>query len=343
MNQLLQFLSTVLNFSTDDFVNGETAMQTFRLFFLLCILLIVSTVYCMAQDAALQEQPATVEAQNKDAPQSDDALEKINLDDPSVANTPEFRGADEEEPEDSEIKNKTKRFYWFCSVPETEDHTYYHTVLLGNSRSTEHGIVLNNLSAQTLYKMNCPYVDCTAGIQQTENSNSFIANGTFWIMRYYHVLPDLRLKYRFGLSLFYDFQNLSGVSRQHNLYAGINSEMGAGKYIVFNICVLYGAKFSKIFSLQDEMPFLFNNDMGFGVTCSVRLPYRLILSMSISSYEDFYYPLFGAPTYTLGLSYTSKNRFQIKGEVAARYIDMFTLSSYLDCFWFRLMTGYTFK
>ena len=241
------------------------------------------------------------------------------------------------------FSNDGKCLYLFNNFPTSDDFVFCSTILVANSRTTEHGIVSNRLAVQTYYVLSCPCGNVSVGIQQTENSNSLTCSGTYWFLRYYHRLPELRMKYRLGTMFNYNLQYMMNVSCQNNLYVGLTSDVKVGKRIVFSASSLYGAKFSTIFSLREVVPFIFNNDFGFRLTCNVSITPWLDASFSISSYEDFYYPLFCAPTFMFGISYMPKNRFQITGEVAARYTDMFTLSSYLDCYWFRIVMGYTFK
>ena len=236
-----------------------------------------------------------------------------------------------------------KRLYLFNNFPTSGDFVVNNTILVANSRTTGHGIVANRLADQTYYILSCPYGNVSVGIQQTEDSNSLTCGGTYWFLRYYHRLPELRMKYRLGTMFNYNLQYMMNVSCQNNLYVGFTSDMTLGKRIVFSANSLYGAKFSTIFSLKEAVPFIFNNDFGFKFACTVTITPWLKALFVISSYEDFYYPLFCAPTFMFGISYTPKNRFQITGEVAARYTDMFTLSSFLDCYWFRIVMGYTFK
>lgn len=241
-----------------------------------------------------------------------------------------------------------QRLFWFNSYPQQENTNFSQEILVANKRSTENGIVVNKLSAQLFYKMNCAFSDVSTGLQQTEDSNSFMVDADYWFMRFYSRLPidgngSIRIKYRLGLNVIYNFQLLTEVSCQNNFYIGLNSELAAGRKIVFGASVLYGAKYSKICTSDSAVPGIFNNDLGFKLSCTVSLPHRFVTAVSISSYEDFYYPLFCAPTFTLGVSYSAKNKFIVTGEAAARYIDMFTMSSYLDCFWFRLAVGFTFK
>lgn len=243
----------------------------------------------------------------------------------------------------AEEETAERSVYWLNSYPENQDLTFHHTILIANSRSSDKGIVVNNLSTQLFYRMNCPYGRVAAGFQQTENSDSFTVNGTYWFLNVYRRTPEVKIKSRLGANLIYNFQYLNNVSVQNNLFMGLNHQIIFKKYVSFNTSLLYGLKFSTIFSLQDVVPFLYNNDLGFSFACSINFPYQIIATLRFSTYEDFYYPFFCAPTFSLGVSYALKNQFAITGEIAARYVDMFTLSSYLDCYWFRLMVGYTFK
>lgn len=263
---------------------------------------------------------------------------------PAVSNdeTVCSNAAELQERSDTKPKHITK-FFWFNAIPQVKADDYHHTFNFGNGRSTEEGIVVNHLSVQTCYKLDCPYCNAFAGIQQTENSTSVSIDGTYWFMKQYYIFPSILLKNRVGVELLYNFQYLSGISGQNNVYIGLNTELSAGRYISFDVSALYGAKFSNIFALNDVVPYIFNNDFAFKLVCTMSLPYRLHFMLSMRTYEDFYYPLFCAPTYSAGIKFGPLRGFQISGEVGARYTDMFTLSSYLDCFWYRLVVGYTFK
>lgn len=224
-----------------------------------------------------------------------------------------------------------KQTFFVVNFPKNFEKKVLDYARIDNSFSTEKGILSNYLTISLSNLFDYLYGENFSAVQFTENSTSFIFENVFWLIRTYKIQNENpKLIFKLGATLYYNYEYLDFISSKHNLFYGINFEHNFRNLITSRGQVFCGNRFSHIFALGNEDPYIHNWDFQAKFEFIFHSTFKLDPYVSIASFEDFRYPLFCAPIFSLGVVYeTNKNfNFGILGSV--RYIDFFTLSSYID-------------
>lgn len=230
---------------------------------------------------------------------------------------------------------------FFNAFPEGIDRQFSDSIYFTNSRASDNGIFLNALTTAVFNNIDYFYGRNMTAIQLSENSTSFLNENIYWFFKLYDTsfeIPNLIL--RMGTDFYYNLQIINNISVQNNFFYGLVTEVKSGKWFTIRNHVFAGNRLSKIFG---NSAVLHNWDFQLEFSFIFNTPINLSPYFSISTYEPFRYPLFCSPNYTVGLQYVFKNNFRLGLEGAVRYIDAFTLSSFLDSWVVRLVVGYDFK
>jgi hypothetical protein len=105
----------------------------------------------------------------------------------------------------------------------------------------------------------------------------------------------------------------------------------------------YFRKWTRIYAVQDYIPWLTNNSMAVNTQWSWFVLDHLDFYFGISSYSTYQYLLFWAPDFMTGFDWHFAHGIIAGAEFNIQYVDMMTLSSYLDSVELRLFTKWTFK
>lgn len=214
-------------------------------------------------------------------------------------------------------------------------------VRIENSFSTEKGILSNYLTISLANSFDYLYGKNYSAVQFTEDSTSFIFENTFWLIRKYKIENENpKLIFKLGADFYYNYEYLSFISSKHNLFYGLNFEHNFRNLITSRGEIFCGSRFSHIFAFGKDSPYIYNWDLQAKFEFIFHSALKLEPYFSIASFEDFRYPLFCAPIFTFGAIYETKKNFTFGILGSVRYIDFFTLSSYIDSWVLKIYIEY---
>lgn len=231
--------------------------------------------------------------------------------------------------------------FFFNAYPQGADRHVFDSIYFSNSRASSKGIFLNALTTALYNNVDYFYGRNLSAVQLSENSTSFLTENIYWFFKLYDMSFEVpNIIFRLGADVHYNLQIINNVSIQNNFFYGLIGEVKSGKWLYIRSHVFAGNRLSKIFG---ESSVIHNWDFQADIAFLFNTPINLSPYISISTYETFRYPLFCSPNYTLGLQYITQNNFRLGLEGSLRYIDAFTLSSFLDSWVIRLVVGYDFR
>ena len=133
------------------------------------------------------------------------------------------------------------------------------------------------------------------------------------------------------------FRLLYDISFQFDSLSGINFSYSPVETLNFELKFYYFLKLAKIFSIN---PVLVTNEIAFAASIQKDFAASFI-KFGASSYDIFYYPELIAPIWNFGFGYHFSDKITGLAHLNFRYIDMFTLSAYIECVEFKI--GAEFK
>lgn len=240
----------------------------------------------------------------------------------------------------SKCSSQTQTFF-VVNFPENFEKKVSDCVRIENSFSTEKGILSNYLTISLANSFDYLYGKNYSAVQFTEDSTSFIFENTFWLIRKYKIENENpKLIFKLGTDFYYNYEYLTSISSKHNLFYGLNFEHNFRNLITSRGKIFCGSRFSHIFVFGKDSPYIYNWDLQAKFEFIFHSALKLEPYFSIASFEDFRYPLFCAPIFTFGAIYEIKKNFTFGILGSVRYIDFFTLSSYIDSWVLKIYIEY---
>ena len=233
--------------------------------------------------------------------------------------------------------------YFLTDFPKGHKKKFNNEITLETSRSSSKGIFVNSLTTALYNTIFYDYGLTTAAVQLTEDSTSFLAENVFWFLKLYCDDEDENLVFRLGADLYFNYEYLNEISSKYIFLYGLSAELFSGPYLSISARLFAGNRISHIFLDKNDSPKIHNWDVQSDFTIQGKTKINLCPFFTISSFEGFRYPLFYSPIFTLGLEYISLDKFSLGISGSLRYIDAFTLSSYMDSWTVRIYAGYAIK
>ncbi len=144
----------------------------------------------------------------------------------------------------------------------------------------------------------------------------------------------------FSLFLMGHTAGRKNISSQGSVYAGIIYKYYLDDFFSFAAECSVGYVSSAI--MGTEIKPVSNFDSTIAFVFDFRLPGSNEISISAGSYEFFRHPLLGCPSFSFTYSHEFRNNLGLDMSLLVRYLDFFTLSSYLDSCGINLTVRYTF-
>ncbi|MFA6856011.1 MAG: hypothetical protein WCR31_02280 [Treponema sp.] len=226
------------------------------------------------------------------------------------------------------------RIIWF--TPEML-HTVAGAVVFGNNTGfypyvdTAHAVIPSYILS---YKLETPQLYGGAGIHFSGKTLDFTTRAVYW--------PLFWNRLNIGAGLTYHFLAYDMIFFEQDMLAGLFFRF---KYRCFTASadMNYFRKWTRIYAVQKYIPWLTNNSIAVNVQWNWFLINHLDLYFGISSYSPYEYLLFFAPDFMTGADWHFTHGITAGAEFTVRYIDMMTLSAYLDSVELRLFTRWEFK
>ncbi len=355
-NKLAPAVSKNLQFArkSELLYNSSRIMKNIKNFFLIFIVL-MTTEFCFGQelldsanyDEALLTDGVTVNSENEltngtvtedsNIAISSKVEQNFDVDMTSQNITKNVNSASRKK-----VFRKFKvQPFFFNAYPQGADRHVSDSIYFSNSRASNKGIFLNALTTALYNNVDYFYGRNLSAVQLSENSTSFLTENIYWFFKLYDMTFEVpNIIFRLGADVHYNLQVINNVSVQNNFFYGLIGEVKSGKWFYIRSHIFAGNRVSKIFG---ESSVIHNWDFQADIAFLFNTPIHLSPYISISTYETFRYPLFCSPNYTFGLLYITQNNFRVGLEGSLRYIDAFTLSSFLDSYVIRLVVGYDFR
>lgn len=194
-----------------------------------------------------------------------------------------------------------------------------HSVSARFSLLTDYRIAVKNIYFQGSYLFDSPMFSAGSGIQVGTDRFDFYAAGVFWFLRTNHN--------KLGAGLHYHVGNLQDISVTNDLLAGLYYKLQPWYWFSVFLNVSYFFKARTIHAIAGAVPVLPHNSLA----ASIRLDFYPVKYVSffleMSTYEEFRYLVFCAPSFITGVSVNIPNYVSLFFSAKARYVDFFTLSA----------------
>ncbi len=233
-----------------------------------------------------------------------------------------------------------KRFVLFLSVLFLSVNLFAEQKLeLSLMNYMPSSIADEKVEAQLIYSnslqlANQNVIDYSAGI----NVNNSLVGATEYLSWKFTDAISSRNDYSFNI--FFDqclhWRYLYQVSNQLDFLIGPHFQFNLAKGWSIEVTTLYLLKIGFIDGMKKPVA---ANDGEAGFYFKKRFTPSFSGIFSLTSYDFFYIPKFLAPIWTLGVQYDISSQFYLSLDTKVRYIDMFTLTAYLDSFEIRLAFG----
>lgn len=138
----------------------------------------------------------------------------------------------------------------------------------------------------------------------------------------------------------YHFNAFYNLAIDQDFFYGLALRAGNSDALECFVDVSFMQKYSTIHSISHAVPFLLNNGMAFKLKVKKQFSKKITTSISLASYDEFYYPLFFFPIYTLYFQYRLNDEWKLSSELALCYTDQFTLTSHMNTAVFKLGVSY---
>lgn len=190
------------------------------------------------------------------------------------------------------------------------------------------------VAAQPYFQMDTTRITAFTGMQLTGGTFDLTAGVTYW--------PWVWKVAKVGFSARYNLNYYNDISLTHNILLGASLETRPLKWFGMKASVSGLVKNRSIFAIDSSRKYLHNLCQAFSVEADVYLPYDIMAYFSVASYERYRYMMAVAPSFTLGGTKQLVNNFYAGLELAVRYTDFFTASTFYDGCEIRIMAGRSF-
>ncbi len=197
-----------------------------------------------------------------------------------------------------------------------------------NSRT----ISAQEVSFENYYTLKFKAINLTTGFQAASEQEAVFLDTKYMLIDSRHI--------DFGIESVYELEKYSDISYRTNSFWGINWNVKFLKYMNFSGDLFYGMKTSRLIGI-DGFPVICQSDIMASLKLACKYQNAEIFAL-ISSRENFYYPIFAAPIYTLGANYAFNGKIKPEFSIGIKGIDMFALSSYVESNFIKLSVEYIF-
>ncbi|HAH62153.1 MAG TPA: hypothetical protein DCL73_08670 [Treponema sp.] len=223
---------------------------------------------------------------------------------------------------------------WF--TPDM-DHTVSGAVVLNNNTGFSPYVDSQHLiipSYVVSYKLETPQLFGETGFRFSAKTVDFTTRAVYW--------PLFWNRLNAGVGITYHFLAYDKIFFEQDVLAGLFFRY---KHRAFTMTadVDYFRKWTRIYAVQEYIPWLTNNSLAVNTRWSWFVLEHLDFYFSISSYSTYQYLLFWAPDFMTGFDWRFPYGITAGAEFNIQYIDMMTLSSYLAGIELRLFTRWEFK
>ena len=218
---------------------------------------------------------------------------------------------------------------WFSEAAE-------HTLGVNLAVESESSALPYRVGFQGLYELDMTELETRAGMNFGNQAFNF-----FTEVKY---TPTILSWFRAGPFFNYHIFSYDKVYIDNDIILGGCFQFHPQSFFSADIRIGWFFKDSCIYSLEDSAEHVPANGLGIRLNFAWEFFDALRLSFTATSYEDFYYQIFLAPSFIFGAEYKlpgNLNQLKVGGEVSFRYVDFFTLSGYLESIEFKLLVKYT--
>lgn len=145
-----------------------------------------------------------------------------------------------------------------------------------------------------------------------------------------------------GVGLTYHFLAYDKVFFEQDILAGLFFKYTCRSFTT-TTDINYFRKWTRIYAVQNYISWLTNNSLAINTRWSWSVLDRFDFYFGISSYSEYQYLLFWAPDFMTGFDWHFPHGIITGAEFNIQYIDMMTLTAYLDSVELRLFTRWEFK
>ncbi len=241
-------------------------------------------------------------------------------------------------------KQKSSLSYFILNFPKSQPFCLQDETSFLVSRSNDNGIFLNELTVSVFNDFDFSYGKNISAVQLTEDSTSFIFENIFYFLRSYKKTENEEIQnpyFRLGADLYFNYEYQTDVSSKYNLFYGLVFDLKPSDSFTFKTRFFVGNRFSHILLGYDSF-WIKNWDFQCDFKFIFKVKNNFFPFVSFSTFEEFRYPLFCAPIFSLGCIYDPAEKLKFAASIAIRYIDFFTLSSYADSWVVKLFASYKF-
>jgi hypothetical protein len=223
---------------------------------------------------------------------------------------------------------------WF--TPEIV-YTVSSTVILDSSTGfspyvdTEHAVIP---SCDVSYKLEMPQLYGETDTRFSVKTVDFMTRAVYW--------PLFWNRLNVGVGLTYHFLAYDRIFFEQDMLVGLFFRY---KHRAFTTTadINYFRKLTRIYAVENYIPWLMNNSIAVNTQWSWSVFDCLDFYFGISSYSTYQYLLFWAPDFMTGFDWHFPHGISVGAEFNIQYVDMMTLSSYLDSIELRMFTRWEFK
>lgn len=130
-----------------------------------------------------------------------------------------------------------------------------------------------------------------------------------------------------GVKSLFHTKHFTAEYLELDLLVGLYAMYRLNRYLAFDSDFMFHLKLSKIYSIEDSMPWIKNNSFAFRFEAFCNPVQRLTLGLGVSSYSMYRYNLFFSPDYWISAEYKFVDFVSVGTKALIEYIDMYTLSA----------------
>ncbi|HOF12533.1 MAG TPA: hypothetical protein PKW26_07245 [Treponemataceae bacterium] len=176
------------------------------------------------------------------------------------------------------------------------------------------------------------YFSTFAGFHFIQGAASFTLSPTWYFFKSNY--------FDAGVLFLYHFNAFYNLAIDQDFFYGLSFRAGTPNLVECLVDVSFMQKYTTIHSIAKSVPFFLNNGMAFKLKVKKQFTEKLTTSISLASYDEFYYPLFLFPIYALCFQYRLNEEWKLSTELALCYTDQFTLTSHMNTAVFKLGVSY---
>lgn len=189
-------------------------------------------------------------------------------------------------------------------------------------------------AGQWLFALDMNQLYVSAGMQGTPATFDITTNAVYAPTFWNHV--DM------GVTGTYHFMHYTDMYNEYDVLAGLFFRYHDSHNFSTSLTMEYFRKCSRIFAIENFIPYLTNNSMAVQMDWRWKPLSCLDVYFGGGSYSYFRYMLFFAPDLYCGACFSAGKIISVGTELSLRFTDTFTLSSYFDSAELRMYTKAVF-